>query len=91
LDAPNLSRTGRDGQFIIGGAGLGHPFHLDPYRNHLRLDLLHDVGEANRLLRKLLSLLGQILGMRRSQEEIRIRPLRREKGRGAETSDGGRQ
>jgi hypothetical protein len=85
-------RAGWERQFVIAEPGLGRPLHLDPHRDHRGFDLLHDVAEADGLLRKLLSLLGQILRMRGTGEEIFLRRrVRREEGCGAETSDSRRQ
>ena len=85
-------RAGWERQFVIAEPGLGRPLHLDPHRDHRGFDLLHDVAEADGLLRKLLSLLGQILRMRGTGEEISLRRrVRREEGCGAETGDSRRQ
>ena len=92
LEEPLERRTGRERQIVIAERGLGGALHLDPYRNHRRFDLLDDVGEANGLLRKLLRLLGQVLRVRRTSEEVRFR--RRvwcKESRGAETGDSRRQ
>ena len=85
-------RAGRERQIVTAETRIGRPLHLDPHRNHRGLDLFHDVGEADGLLRKLLSLLRQVLRMRRAHEKVSLgRSVRCKKSSGAKTGDGCRQ
>ena len=85
-------RAGRERQFVLAEPDLGRPLHLDPHRDHRRLDLLHDVGEADGLLRKLLRLLGQILRMRGPAKKSPFgAAYGAREGCGAETGDRRRQ
>jgi len=86
-------RPRREWQLLIAGVLIRRPLHFHPHGDDGRLHLLDNVGKTDRTLRKLLDLVGQILGVSDYFEYTRLggKSGRDKNRRRRKAGNGGRQ